>query len=188
MEVASGTITRVRFLVTQRVRSDVRRARPGLIVGATVFVLAAASAWGQSARGSIVYATKGGERIVSPRYAYLVSGPDAVSGKPIRRVVLSVADLGATLRGCDTMNCADGNLREGMTIDFDAGPRLNFWLVADGQRVQYSGTAEPASLVLGTNTPQKLSGRWNLDARAAGGPRIDIEFDAPLAKEVQRAR
>jgi hypothetical protein len=38
------------------------------------------------------------------------------------------------------------------------------------------------------NTPQRIAGRWDLDARAAGGPRIDVQFDAPLAKDLQRAR
>ena len=30
-----------------------------------------------------------------------------------------------------------------MTVDFDAGPRLNYWVVANGQKIQYSGTAKP---------------------------------------------
>jgi hypothetical protein len=157
-------------------------------LGVATLALAAAGACGQSARGSIVYAAKDGERVVAPRYAYLVAGPDEVSGKPIRRVVLSVEDAGARLRACRTMRCPEASLGEGMTIDFDAGPRLNYWLVADGQRVQYSGTAEPDSLALSANTPQKLAGRWTLDARAAGGPRIEIEFDAPLASDLSRAR
>jgi hypothetical protein len=188
MEVASGTIPRVRLLALQQLCANAGRARPGLIAGAAALAFAAAGASAQSARGSVVYEAKGASQVVAPRYAYLLRGPDAVSGKPIRRVVLSVADLGATLRGCETMSCPDANLREGMTIDFDAGPRLNYWLVADGQRVQYSGTAEPGSLALSANTPQKLAGRWTLDARAAGGPRIEIEFDAPLASDLSRAR
>jgi hypothetical protein len=99
-----------------------------------------------------------------------------------------VADVGSKIRACEAMGCADGGIGEGITIDLDAGSRLNYWFVANGQRVQYSGSAEPASLALTVNTPQRIAGRWDLDARAAGGPRIEVEFDAPLAKELKRAR
>ena len=77
---------------------------------------------------------------------------------------------------------AVGGIGEGMTVDLDAGPRLNYWFVANDQRVQYSGTADPASLKLTTDAPQRLAGKWDLDARAAGGPRVQLEFDAALLK------
>jgi hypothetical protein len=35
---------------------------------------------------------------------------------------------------------------------------------------------------------KRLAGTWTLDARKAGGPLIDIEFDAPLIKEIKDAR
>ena len=138
--------------------------------------------------GTIAYAAKAGPIIVAPQHAYLVAGPDEVSGKPIRRVVLSVAEVGPRIRACEAMSCADGGIGEGVTIDFDAGSRVNYWFVANGQRVQYSGSAELASLALTVNTPQRIAGRWDLDARAAGGPRIEVEFDAPLLRELERAR
>ena len=84
--------------------------------------------------------------------------------------------------------CSDGDITEGMTIDFDAGPRLNFWFVGNNQLVQYSGTAEPASLKLTADTPQRLAGKWDFDGSAAGGPRVQIEFDAPMVKEVTKLR
>jgi hypothetical protein len=155
---------------------------------AAVLALACSAARADGVTGSIAYQSKVGAIVVTPKYAYLVSGPDEVSGKPIRRVVLAVADVAAKIRACEAMSCSDGGLREGMTIDFDAGPRLNYWFVANDQRVQYSGTAEPASLRLAVNTPQRLAGRWDLDGRAAGGPLIQIEFDAPLLKEMKRPR
>lgn len=142
----------------------------------------------QAASGTIAYAAKAGPVVVAPEHAYLVAGLDEVSGKPIRRVVLSVADVGSKIRACETMRCADGGVGDGVTIDFDAGSRVNWWFVANGQRVQYSGSAEPASLALAVNTPRRIAGRWDLDARAAGGPRIDVQFDAPLAKDFKRAR
>ena len=35
----------------------------------------------------------------------------------------------------------------GVTVIFDAGPRLLFWVSLNGQRVQYSGTDAPSSFV-----------------------------------------
>jgi hypothetical protein len=146
------------------------------------------SASASEAKGTITYKSKAGAIVVTIKHAYLVRGPDVVSGKTIRRVVLSVADIAAKLSACGTMLCSDGDIGEGMTIDFDAGPRLNYWFVGNNQLVQYSGTADPASLKLTADTPQRLAGRWDIDESAAGGPRVQIEFDAPLVKEVTKLR
>jgi hypothetical protein len=153
-----------------------------------VIALACAPAHAGDARGTITYKYKGGEIVVRIKHAYLFKGPDVVTGKTIRRVVLSVADVSAKLAACATMLCSDGDIVEGMTIDFDAGPRLNYWFVGNDQLVQYSGTADPASLKLTANTPQRLAGKWDFDGSAAAGPRVQIEFDAPLVKEVAKLR
>lgn len=155
---------------------------------AAAMTLASAPADAGDARGTITYKYKSGEIGVKLRHAYLFKGPDVVSGKQIRRVVLSVADVSAKLAACATMLCSDGDIAEGMTIDFDAGPRLNYWVVGDNQLVQYSATADPASLKLTADTPKRIAGKWDLDASASGGPRIQIEFDAPLVKEVAKLR
>ena len=159
----------------------------GCAVAAAV-AFASAPANAGDAKGTITYKFKSGEIVVKIKHAYLVKGPDVVSGKTIRRVVLSVADVSAKLGACATMMCSDGDITEGMTIDFDAGPRLNYWFVGNDQRVQYSGTAEPASLKLTADTPKRLAGTWDYDGSAAGGPRVQIEFDAPLVKEVAKLR
>jgi hypothetical protein len=159
---------------------------------AVVLVLAvslapAASAQTGTATGSIVYQSKAGLVTVRPKYAYLVKGPDTVTGNIVRRVVLSASDLAPKLRICATMMCGDGDMTEGLTIDLDAGARINYWFVANGQRVQYSGTAEPSSLKLSSDTDQRVAGAWLLDARAVGGPRVQIEFDAALLKVFTKA-
>jgi hypothetical protein len=148
--------------------------------------LASAYARAGDASGTITYKGKSGPIVVSVKHAYLVKGPDVVSGKTIRRVVLSVADVGAKLGACATMMCSDGDIAEGMTVDFDAGPRLNFWFVGNNQLVQYSGTADPASLKLTTDTPQRLAGKWDFDGSGAGGPKVQVQFDAPLVKEITK--
>jgi hypothetical protein len=158
----------------------------GAVAAAIAFASAPADAG--EAKGTITYKSKAGAIVVTIRHAYLVKGPDVVSGKTIRRVVLSVADVSAKLSACGTMLCSDGDITEGMTIDFDAGPRLNYWFVGNNQLVQYSGTAEPASVKLTADTPQRLAGTWDFDESAAGGPRVQVEFDAPLVKEVTKLR
>jgi hypothetical protein len=136
------------------------------------------------AKGSIAYKGKSGATNVAVRHAYLVKGPDLVTKQPIRRIVLSVADVSAALRGCATMLCSDGGIREGMTIDLDSGPRINYWFVANDQRIQYSGSARPDTLTLTSDTAERVAGRWVLDQSAAGGPTLDITFDAPLVKTI----
>jgi hypothetical protein len=142
----------------------------------------AAAAEPGAATGSISYQSKAGAVVVRPTYAYLVKGPDTVTGSMVRRIVLSAVDLAPKLRTCATMMCGDGDMSEGMTIDLDVGARINYWLVAKGQRIQYSGTAEPSSLRLSSDTGERVAGAWRLDARQAGGPEVDVEFNAPLLK------
>jgi hypothetical protein len=139
------------------------------------------------ATGSISYRSKAGLITVRPKYAYLVKGPDTVTGNTVRRIVLSASDLAPRLRSCATMMCGDGDMNEGLTIDLDAGARINYWFVANGQRVQYSGTAEASSLQFSSNTDQRVAGAWRLDARPAGGPQVQIQFDAALLKVFTKA-
>ncbi|MGH8798689.1 MAG: hypothetical protein ACREX7_00475 [Casimicrobiaceae bacterium] len=160
-----------------------------VIVLALNAILRPVAAWAEAgaASGTISYQSKAGSVVVGPRHAYLVKGPDTVTGNTVRRIVLSVTDLAPKLRSCATMMCGDGDMSEGLTIDLDAGPRINYWFVANGQRIQYSGTAEPASLQLTTDTAQRLAGRLTLDGRTAGGPQIQVEFDAALLKVFTKA-
>jgi hypothetical protein len=161
--------------------------RLAVVVAMAVSLAPAAGAEPGVAAGSISYQSKGGLITVWPKYAYLVKGPDTVTGNTVRRVVLSATDLAPKLRTCATMMCGDGDMTEGMTIDLDAGARINYWFVAEGQRVQYSGTAEPSSLRLNSNTDQRVAGSWRLDARPAGGPQVQIDFDAALLKIFAKA-
>ncbi len=85
------------------------------------------------------------------------------------------------------MMCASGNVAEGMTVDFDAGPRLNYWVVGNGQKVQYSGSVRPdESLKLTTDTAQHLAGTLTIDDGAMGGAKVSVKFDATLAKQFSK--
>jgi hypothetical protein len=170
------------FVLRRRVRAAAIAICAALALGG----VGAAAA--DSAKGTASYQGKSGPIVVTVKHVYLVKGPDAMTGKIIRRLVLSSEDVSAKLRGCATMMCSDGDIGEGMTLDLDSGSRLNYWFVGNNQLVQYSGTADPATLKLTADTPQRVAGKWELDARAAGGPKVDVEFDATLIKELAKLR
>ncbi len=126
---------------------------------------------------------------VGLKYAWLVSGPsDMEPGKTVRRLVMSASDIGAKLKACTAFSCTDGSVTEGMTVDFTGGPRLNYWIVMNGQKVQYSGTAQPDAFAAAANEPVHLAGRLAIDDTGAGGPKIDAQFDVTLLKEFKAAR
>lgn len=155
---------------------------PGLLLGIGVAANAVAA---DTASGTVNY--KG--RSVALKFAWLVTGPDAMDpGKTIRRVVLSATDLEAKLRACTTFSCTDSGVTEGMTVEFDSGPRLNYWVAVGNQMIQYSGTAKPDVFTARANEPKRLAGRLAIDAVAAGGPKIDVDFDVRLMKEFKVAR
>ena len=156
---------------------------------AAVGVATVAGAAGGTAKGTLTYKAKSGPITISPKFVYLVKGPDGIeASKTIRKLIFSTADMGAKIEGCTTMSCTESGLGEGMTVDLDAGPRLNYWVVLNGQRVQYSGTEPTGALKLTTDTPQRLAGALSFDGERAGGPQVAIEFDTPLVKEMAKAR
>lgn len=159
-----------------------RTMRTGL---ATLLIGLATSAHAGSAKGTVSYKAT----TATVQHAYLVRGPDAVDPtKTIRRLILVPKDLEATIKACTTMSCTDGDVGEGMTVDLDGGPRINYWVVLKGQLLQFSGTADPATFKTTTDEPDKLVGTFVVDATAGGGPKIDVQFDAALLKELTQAR
>ena len=126
---------------------------------------------------------------VTLAHAYLVTGPDAVDPKKtIRRLILSTKDLGAKIKGCQGMSCSDGEVTEGLVVDIGSGPRLNYWMALNDQKVQHSGTQPPVSLKATADEPKRLAGKLSFDDTASSGPKVDVEFDAALVKEFKAAR
>lgn len=159
--------------------------------GSTVALLALAVALDPGAQaadtgaGTLVY--KG--RSAALKYAWLVSGPsDMEPGKTVRRLILSAADISAKLQACKTFSCTDGAVDEGATVDFSGGPRLNYWLAMNGQKVQYSGTARPDVFTARADDPAHLAGQLAIDDTGAGGPKLDAAFDVTRLKEFPVAR
>ena len=110
---------------------------------------------------------------------------DAMSGKPMRRLILSPKDIGSKIASCAKMSCVDGDLDEGLKVDFVDGPRLNYWLVMNGQKIQYSGTEPKESLASTANDAKKVAGTLRFDKTGVGGPKVDVTFDAALVKELK---
>ena len=128
-------------------------------------------------------------RTVTLAHAYLVTGPDGLDPrKTVRRIILSAKDIGAKVRACQTMSCVDGELMEGLVVDIDGGPRLNYWMTVNNQLVQHSGTKPPSALKASADGPKRLAGKLAFDDAQSGGPKVEVDFDAPLVKEFKAAR
>ena len=164
--------------------------RTALAVAAIALAVASgADAADGSANGTLAYKSKGGPITIALKYVWLVKGPDAVDPKLIiRHLIFSATDIGAKVAACKTMSCTDADLGSGMTVDLGSGPRLNYWVSLNDQRVQYSGAVMPDALKLATDTPGRLAGKLTIDDSAAGGAKVDVEFDAPLLQELKLAR
>ena len=155
-----------------------RSALPIFLVG--VFYVGEGVATGNDANGVLVYKT----RSTTLRYAWLLKGPyEQEPSKTVRRLILSATDISAKLQPCKTITCADGSVTEGMTVDFDVSPRLNYWIALNGQKVQYSGTVTTDAFAAQVNDASHLAGKLAIDDVAAGGPKIDVEFNVTLFKE-----
>lgn len=135
-----------------------------------------------TSKGSVVL----NDKTIQLQFVYLVKGLDAMSTN-IRELVFSPTDIAAKIQACATLSCVSGQLDDGMTVDFDAGPRLNYWIVTNGQRVQYSGTAEVSAFQSTANEPGRLAGTLDIDDASAGGGKVDVSFDAGLFKEFKSA-
>jgi hypothetical protein len=160
-----------------------------LLLAAAVLVPAHTAAAADNAKGSLTY--KGSKKTfaLTLKHAYLVKGPDTFDEKKtVRRLVLTADDFSAAINGTDALSGFDGSLNEGMIVDLVDGPRLNYWVVFNNQLVQYSGTVEPSALKAGTDKPDHVKGKLTFDDSAAGGAKVDVEFDAPLLKAFTKAR
>jgi hypothetical protein len=146
-----------------------------------------------SAKSSIAGETKGtithSKGTVTVKFSYLIKGPDAFDAKKIiKRVILSAKDIAAPIQACTTMSCVDSTVTEGMTVDFVGGPRLNYWMAVSNGLIQYSGTLEPVVLKISSDQPKEMAGKLNFDDASAGGPKVNVDFDAVLLKEFTQAR
>jgi hypothetical protein len=141
-----------------------------------------ASAAGGTAKGTI----KLKDKTVELKYAYLVKGPDSFDpSKTISTIIITPNDISQKISECQSASCA-GGITEGMTLgkeDFGSTTRVVYWVVTKDGMMQYSGNTNVSALVLSTDKPDRMAGKFSVDDSPADGPKIDAEFDAPLAKE-----
>ena len=153
-----------------------------LVTGVPALFPANASAASGTAKGTI----KLKDKAVNLKYAYLVKGPDTFdSSKTVSTVIITPNDISQKISECQNASCA-GGITEGMTVgkeDFGSTTRVVYWVVTKDDMMQYSGNDDVSALVLTTDTADRMAGKLTIDDSAADGPKIDVEFDAPLAKE-----
>ena len=166
-----------------------RDALTCLFLTAALFVPLSFSSAAEKAKGTLTYKGPTKSFTVAFKHAYLVKGPDTFEeSKTVRRLVLTSADFSAAIKKTDALNGFDGSLMEGVIVELADAPRLNYWLVLNNQLVQYSGMADPAALHATADKPDHLAGKLTIDDTSAGGPKIDVDFDAPLLKAFTKAR
>jgi hypothetical protein len=161
-----------------------RRFLPLLPLLAVVTLGFAGQGVAGEASGTLGHQFKSGAVTITPKHAFLVSGPD-FSGRPIRQLILSEVDLTAAIRACDSLSCATWDLGAGATVNFEGGPRLGYWIVADGQRKQHSGVVKPDTMKLTVDDPKRLAGSWSLKDDGQGTT-ASVKFDAPLVKSFKK--
>ena len=181
----------IRFIVPDKLHSSGiwLRTFPFLTLAIVFLFSSLLASPKEKANGTLTYKDKTKSFTSSLKHAYLVKGPhDYEKDKTIRRIIFSPTDIAVGLQSAKSMSEAVAALKEGMTIDFDAGPRLNYWITLNGGLVQYSGTATLDTFTKTTESGERITGKLMIDDADAGGPKVEVEFDAPLLKTYKTAR
>jgi hypothetical protein len=141
-----------------------------------------------NSKGRLFYKTEKKSFELDLNFAHFIIGPDSFDpNKKIRRLIFTEKSLDAQIRSCEAMNCVDPEI-EGLQVDLDAAQRILYWINLNGQLVQYSGTTGYESIALTTNNKEQITGTLKFDNSAAGGPIVDVTFDAKLLKTFTKAR
>jgi hypothetical protein len=123
------------------------------------------------------------------KYAALVRGPDEMDeSRTVLRIYLSSSDIGAKIKACKTLSCADGALTDGAMVDFGDARHLAYAVRLNGERAQYSGGTDADAFTLSTNKADHLAGKVHIDDAASGGAKVDAEFDLTLANTFTAVR
>lgn len=159
--------------------------RNALVISALWLATSALALAGDSASGTITF--KSGKCVV--KYGWLVRGPDEMDpSKTVLRIYLSSVDVGATIKACKTLNCADSALKDGAMVDFGDGRHLAYAVRLNGERLQYSGGTNSEAFTLTTSEPNRLVGKLHIDDTASGGAKVDATFDLTLVNTFTSVR
>ncbi len=163
----------------------VARANAARLLGAIAFSVSCSAVAGDHASGTVAFKTWS-----SPvKHAWMVRSPDEMDeSKSILRIYLSSADIGAKIKGCKTLSCADSALEDGAMVDYSDARHLAYAVRLNGERAQYSGGTDGDAFALTTNNPDHLAGKLHIDDSAAGGAKVDADFDLGLANTFKSVR
>jgi hypothetical protein len=150
----------------------------------TVAALAAAGVWANAADGTVKGSVAYEGMTVEFKHVYMITGPDVFDPKAtVRTLLFTDADIGDKVKACDSVFCATGLVLNGMTVDFGSRPRLNYWVSANNQLLQISGTAIIADAFKSTaDTADHLAGTLIIDDSEVKGPKAEATFDVTLTK------
>ena len=164
-------------------KSRVSRA---VLFGCALWLATSAMALaGDSASGTISF--KGEKGVV--KYGFLVRGPDEMDpSKTVLRLYLSSADIGAKIKACKTLSCADSALSDGAMVDFADSRHLGYAVRLSGGRLQYSGGTNREAFTLTKEEPNHLAGKLHIDDSAAGGAVVDATFDLTVTNTFTSVR
>ncbi len=85
------------------------------------------------------------------KYGWLVRGPDEMDpSRTVLRIYLSSVDVGAKIKACKTLSCADNALEDGAMVDFSDARHLAYAVRLNGERLQYSGGTNGEAFTLST--------------------------------------
>ena len=156
-----------------------RAARCTLLLASIVFAVSAGALAADKVSGKVSFKTYS----TAVKYGWLVRAPDEMNpSKTVLRIYLSSADVGAKIRACKTLSCADGALYDGAMIDFGDATHLGYALRLNGELVQYSGGTNAQAFTLSTKQANHLAGKLHIDDSAVGGGKVDAEFDLTLTR------
>ena len=159
--------------------------RTVLGVAATLLAISALAQGADKAGGTVSFKTFAS----AVKYAWLVRGPDEMdASRTVLRIYLSSADIGAKIKACKTLSCADSALEDGAMVDYSDARHLGYAVRLNGERVQYSGGTSGDAFTLSTNKPDHLAGKLHIDDSAAGGAKVDADFDLTLVNTFKSLR
>ena len=123
------------------------------------------------------------------KHGWLVRGPDEMDpSKSVLRIYLSSADIGAKIKACKNLSCADAALEDGAMVDYSDARHLGYAIRLNGERVQYSGGTDGDAFKLATNQPDHLAGTVHIDDTSAGGAKVDATFYLTLVSTFKTVR
>jgi hypothetical protein len=156
-----------------------------LLVSAIWLAASSLAVAGDNASGTITFKT--GKCTV--KHGWLVRGPDEMDpSKTVLRIYLSSVDVGAKIKACKTLSCADNALTDGAMVDFGDARHLAYAVRLNGERLQYSGGTNGEAFALTTNEPNRLAGKLHIDDSAVDGAKVDATFDLTLVNTFTSVR